>query len=68
MTVYAVFVYCTIQGCGSRWIDTQWAQESKAIERGCELERVMAAFGVPAHSIKVVKLSVVDTAIVKEKA
>jgi hypothetical protein len=68
MKIWAVFVYCTISGYVSRWIDSQWAQEEKACERAVELDRVIEAFRVPSHSTSVIEMSVVDAAIKEEGA
>jgi hypothetical protein len=68
MEIYAVFVYCTVPGYESRWIDTQWAVAAKAEERAAELGRLFRGFSVPQHSAAIVRLSVVDTVITRTQA
>ncbi len=66
MKIWTVFVYCTVPGYQSRWIDSQWASPDRAQVRELELDRLFNAFKVPEHKTATVELSVVDAAIVGE--
>ncbi len=67
MKIWAVFVHCTVAGYLSRWIDSEWASSAKARDRTVELDRIMNAFGVPAHRTTIVEMSVADAAITGEQ-